>query len=52
MATVIIELEMDIDKALGVITLPEVFEYLETLIEDNCLDFSVKTSGGPDREIT
>jgi len=46
MATVIIELEMDIDKALGVITLPEVVEYLETLIENNCLDFIVKTSRG------
>jgi hypothetical protein len=43
MATVIIELEMEIDKNLGIITLPEVVNYLENLIENNCLDFSVQT---------
>ena len=42
MATVTIELEMEIDKDLGIITLPEVINYLENLIENNCLDFSVQ----------
>jgi hypothetical protein len=43
MAVVTIELEMEIDKDLGVITLPEVINYLENLIENNCLDFTVRT---------
>jgi len=43
MALVTIELEMEVDENLGVITLPEVLNYLENLIENNCLDFSVRS---------
>lgn len=49
MAVVTIELEMEIDKDLGVITLPEVIDYLENLIENNCLDFTVRTGDYDDR---
>ena len=51
MAVVTIELEMKIDKDLGVITLPEVINYLENLIENNCLDFTVRTGDNDERFI-
>ena len=52
MAVVTIELEMEIDKDLGVITLPEVIDYLENLIENNCLDFTVRTGDNDETDQT
>ena len=46
MAVVTIELEMEIDKDLGVITLPEVINYLENLLEIMRMQLNIKEKMG------